>query len=36
MAKANEVFDISTELVGFKPTALDGLAKSFDRMLAKK
>jgi len=28
------VFDISTELVGYKPTALDGLAKSFDRILS--
>lgn len=34
MAKANEVFDISTELVGYKPTALDGFAKSFDRILS--
>jgi protochlorophyllide reductase len=34
MAKATEVVDISTELVGYKPTALDGLAKSFDRILS--
>ena len=36
MAKAQEVFDISTELVGFKPSALDGLSKKFDRMMASK
>jgi len=36
MDKANEVFDISTELVGFKPNKLDGLAKSFGSLLSKK
>ena len=34
MDKALEMFDISTEIVGYKPSALDGVAKTFDRILS--
>ena len=34
MEKANAMFDISTELVGYKPNVMDGVSKSFDRLVA--
>lgn len=34
MAKANAMFDISTELVGYKPNVIDGVSKAFDRVIS--